>query len=264
MPAPLTGAQMFAGSTNALWDEFARIHGDVPPVWQVMRRRWPEFFAAYAHLAAVPWRRGVLAPKTRELVLVAVNAAVTHLNRDAIRTHIRNALGHGASADEIMEVLQLVSVLGIHATSVGFPALLDVARETGNGHQLPGTQLDAKQEGLKREFSEKRGYWSPFWEDALKLDTPLFEAYYDFSSVPWKHGVLEPKVREFVYVAIDASTTHMFDLGTRGHMANAFGHGATLSELLEVLELTVPLGIQTATTGLEILIEELEARGETL
>ncbi len=241
---------------SALWEEFLAVHGDVPQAWHELRRRWPEFFAAYARLSAVPWRRGALAPKTRELVLIAINAAVTHLNRDAMRTHIRNALRHGASADEIMEVLQLVSVLGIHATSIGFPALLDVARDTGNAHQLPGPQLDERQQELKRQFTESRGYWSPFWEDSLKLDTPLFEAYYCFSSVPWLHGVLEPKVREFIYVAIDASTTHMFDLGTRGHMANAFGHGATLQELLEVLELTVPLGMQSAIAGLEILLQE--------
>lgn len=254
---------MAAATGDTLWDEFERNQGvEDSAVWREMRRRWPEFFEACVHLAAVPWRRGTLSAKTRELVLVAVNAAVTHLNRNAIRIHIRNALGHGASADEIMEVLQLVSVLGIHATSIGFPALLEVASDTGNGQQLPEDTLDPHQEALKRQFRESRGYWSPFWEDALKLDTPLFEAYYNFSSVPWKHGVLEPKVREFVYIAIDASTTHMFDLGTRGHMANAFGHGATLAEILEVLELTVPIGIQSATTGLEILLEELAARGQ--
>jgi alkylhydroperoxidase/carboxymuconolactone decarboxylase family protein YurZ len=246
-----------AADNDVVWQEFERRQGKLPPVWRELRQRWPEFFEACANLAAVPWRRGALSPKTRELVMIAVNASVTHLNRDGIRHHVRNALRHGASADEIMEVLQLVSVLGIHATSIGFPAVLDVARQTGHGDQLPGPHLDARQQALKRQFQESRGYWSPFWEEALRLDPPLFDAYYTFSSVPWKHGTLEPKVREFIYVAIDASTTHMFDLGTRGHMANAFAHGATVSEILEVLELTVTLGVQSATTGLEILLEEL-------
>ena len=95
-------------------------------------------------------------------------------------------------------------------------------------------------------------------EEALRLDPELFAAYFEFSSVPWRAGVLEPKVKEFVYVAIDASTTHMFDDGTRGHMANAFKHGATVEELLEVIELCVPLGIQSVMAGLPILDEEVE------
>lgn len=32
-----------------------------------------------------------------------------------------------------------------------------------------------------------------------------------FSSVPWKHGTLPPKVKEFIYIAIDAATTHLYD-----------------------------------------------------
>jgi len=245
--------------SDALWDEFCAIQGDVPPIWHTLRRQWPEFFTAYANLAAVPWRRGALDAKTRELVMVALNCSVTHLNRDALRHHVRGALRNGASAEEIVEVFQLVSVLGIHATSIGFPALRDAAIAAGRAAQLPGPDLDARQVQLKRQFEEKRGYWSEFWEESLKLDTELFEAYFDYSSVPWIHGVLEPKVREFMYVAIDASTTHMFDVGTRGHMANAFNHGANVAELLEVLELATAIGIQSVTIGLPILEEELQA-----
>jgi alkylhydroperoxidase/carboxymuconolactone decarboxylase family protein YurZ len=243
---------------DALWADFADSNGEVSDVWRDIRRLSPEFFAAYANLAAVARKRGALPAKTRSLVMIAINASVTHLHEAGIRHHVREALRHGATAEEILEVLQLVSVLGIHATSIGFPAVQDIARANGHEAQLPGAGLDAHQEELKRQFREKRGYWSPFWEDALKLDPALFEAYFNFSSVPWIHGVLEPKIREFVYVAIDASTTHMFDEGTRGHMANAFKHGANLGELLEVLELATTIGIQSVTVGLPILQQELE------
>jgi alkylhydroperoxidase/carboxymuconolactone decarboxylase family protein YurZ len=77
--------------------------------------------------------------------------------------------------------------------------------------------------------------------------------------------VLEPKVREFIYVAIDASTTHMFDEGTRGHMANALKHGATVAEILEVLEHAATIGVQSIVEGLPILQQEvaaLEEQGE--
>jgi alkylhydroperoxidase/carboxymuconolactone decarboxylase family protein YurZ len=206
-----------------------------------------------------PWRRGALDARTRELVMLAINAAVTHLNTSEIRRHIRGALRHGAKPEELLEVLQLVSVLGIHAISIGFPALKDVATAAGRTEELPGPALDPEQARLKERFQATRGYWSPFWEEALKLDPLLFEAYFHFSSVPWTHGVLEPKVREFIYVAIDASTTHMFDEGTRGHMANALKHGATVAEILEVLEHAAAIGVQSIVEGFPILQEEVAA-----
>lgn len=250
---------------GALWEEFSANEGVVSPVWRELKAACPEFFAAYANLAAVPWRRGALDAKTRELVMVALNAAVTHLNKDEMRRHIRAALVQGAKPAEILEVLQLVSVLGIHAISIGFPALTDVATAAGRTAELPGPTLDTHQARLKEQFQAKRGYWSPFWEEALKLDPLLFEAYFNFSSIPWTHGVLEPKVREFIYVAIDASTTHMFDEGTRGHMANALKHGATVAEILEVLEHAATIGVQSIVEGLPILQQEvaaLEEQGE--
>ena len=251
-----------ATADDALWKEFSANEGDVPPVWRELRAACPEYFAAYANLAAVPWRRGALDPKTRELVMVALNAAVTHLNKDEMRRHVRAALRHGARPEEILEVFQLVSVLGIHAISIGFPALKDIATAAGRTAELPGPALDAHQSTLKEQFQAKRGYWSPFWEEALKLDPLLFEAYFNFSSIPWTHGVLHPKVREFIYVAIDASTTHMFDEGTRGHMANAFKHGATVAEILEVLEHAATIGVQSIVEGLPILQEEVAAARE--
>ncbi len=245
-------------------EQFAEEHGGAPEFWRLLEARWPVFFSAYADLASVSRKRGALSAKTRELVLIAINAAVTHLNLNAIRHHIRRALREGATEDEIAEVLQLVSVLGIHAISIGFPAMLDVAVRAGQARELPPPEMDAHQIELKESFTRTRGYWNPFWEQALRLDPPLFEAYFNYSSVPWSEGVLPPKVKEFVYVAIDASATHMFDDGTRGHMANAINHGATIEELLEILELCVPLGIQSVTAGLPILDEELESlRRET-
>jgi alkylhydroperoxidase/carboxymuconolactone decarboxylase family protein YurZ len=55
----------------------------------------------------------------------------------------------------------------------------------------------------------------------------------------------------------------MFDEGTRGHMANAFKHGATVAEILEVLEHAAGIGVQSIVEGLPILQEELAAhRGQ--
>ncbi len=80
----------------------------------------------------MPWH-GTLAPKIRELIDVAIDVATTHLYLPWLGTHIRGALGHGATVDEIMEVRQLTSVLGIHANTdtEGVPVLLGEATRAG-------------------------------------------------------------------------------------------------------------------------------------
>ena len=71
----------------------------------------------------------------------------------------------------------------------------------------------------------------------------------------------EPKVKEFVYIAVDAATTHLYEPGTRIHVRNALGHGATPQEIMEVFQLISLLGIHSVTHGVPILMEELQASG---
>ena len=91
-----------------------------------------------------------------------------------------------------------------------------------------------EKEALKADFIEARGYWNEFWDGLLDLDPRFFKAYLNFWSIPWTNGVLEPKVKEFVYIAIDASTTHLYEPGLRIHIKNAFKYGATKEEIMEV------------------------------
>ncbi|MEV4601048.1 carboxymuconolactone decarboxylase family protein [Amycolatopsis sp. NPDC049253] len=116
-----------------------------------------------------------------------------------------------------------------------------------------------RQNKLRDTFLAERGYWNTFWEGLLSLDPDFFEAYLNFSAVPWRKGVLEPKVKELIYTAIDASTTHLYEPGLRQHIRNALGYGATKEEIMEVLELTSVLGIHTCTLGVPVLMEELAA-----
>jgi len=221
----------------------------------------PDFFAAYVGFAAAPWRDGGhLEPKVKELVLLAVDAAATHLHEPGIRLHIRRALEHGATEAELLEVLQLTSTMGIHSVTVGVPVLLECAGGSGRD---PETPLTPRQEQLKRDFEEKRGYWNAFWDGVLDLDPEFFAAYLEFSSHPWEHGVLEPKVKELIYTAFDASATHMYVPGLTQHIQNAHGYGATRGEVMEVLELAAPLGIHTHAVTMPILAEELERAKES-
>ena len=117
--------------------------------------------------------------------------------------------------------------------------------------------MDERQRRIREAFIDARGYWNEFWDGLLKLDPDFFEAYLEFSGVPWRKGTLEPKLKELIYIAIDASTTHLYEPGLRQHIKNALRHGATREEIMEVYELTSVLGIHTCTLGVPVLLEEL-------
>jgi len=248
---------------RALKEEFTRARGYWSPTWDQVLALDPDFFEAYLNFSSVPWRNGVLPPKVREFIYIAIDASTTHLHAAGTRTHMRNALRHGATRQEIMEVLQLISVLGIHSVTHGVPVLVEEMEAAGRGEELPKPGAGGEREArLKAEFTAARGYWSELWDNVLALSPDFFEAYMHFSSIPWRHGMLEPKVKEFIYIAIDAATTHLYAPGTRVHIRNAIGYGATRQEIMEVLELVSVLGIHSTTHGVPILLEELQAAGK--
>ncbi|MCR0981068.1 carboxymuconolactone decarboxylase family protein [Roseomonas populi] len=214
----------------------------------------PAFAQAFEGLADAS-ADGVLPRRLQALLLVAVNGAVTHLNEAALRAAIRDARTHGAAAAELREVLQLTSVLGIHALSIGVPALLDELAAAGQAFDR-AAPLTEEQARIKADFTAGRGRWSDRWEALLRLDTRYFEAYTRFSSHPWTSGTLAPKEREFVYIAIDCATTHLFEPGLRVHIRSALSYGASAAEIVAVLKLTTLMGIQTATLGERLLAEE--------
>ncbi|MEH0108846.1 carboxymuconolactone decarboxylase family protein [Tersicoccus sp. MR15.9] len=237
-----------------LKDEFIAVRGTWGESWEAMLRLDPEFLRAYLEFSAVPWRKNHLDAKTKEFLYIAVDAAATHLYEPGIRQHIKAALALGATREEIMEVLECTATLGIHAMNIGVPILVEVLEE--KGLRTGPTPLSADQERIKAEFTRTRGYWHTFWDEMLELDPEIFAAYTDFSSVPWRTGTLDPKVREFVYIAFDTAATHLYVKGLRLHIENALGYGATAQEILEVMEVASVIGIHAVTTAAPILMEE--------
>lgn len=108
---PICDRLRATGNWNPLWDEFAAMD----PAWT------EKFMAMGMHSIA----SGVLDPKTLEFIAIAVDASCTHMYGPGVRRHIRRALELGATKQEILTVLQCVSVLGIHTMSLGAPILAE-------------------------------------------------------------------------------------------------------------------------------------------
>lgn len=64
--------------------------------------------------------------------------------------------------NEILDVIELSSTLGIHAYNIGVPLLVEVLKEEGKYLDEVTRPFDKQQERLKLEFTEKRGYWHTF------------------------------------------------------------------------------------------------------
>jgi alkylhydroperoxidase/carboxymuconolactone decarboxylase family protein YurZ len=66
--------------------------GDWNPLWEQFRDLDPDFLEAYLAFRSVPQSQGPLEQKYKELILIAINAATTHLYGPGVRRHIQNAL----------------------------------------------------------------------------------------------------------------------------------------------------------------------------
>lgn len=122
-PAPLTEYQ------EQLKNDFIATRGYWHSFFDEMLELDPEMFEAYLAFSGHPWRHGTLSPKVKELIYIAFDCAATHLYVKGLKLHIENAIGYGATKEEILEVMELASTIGIHAVTVGASILAHALAE---------------------------------------------------------------------------------------------------------------------------------------
>jgi alkylhydroperoxidase/carboxymuconolactone decarboxylase family protein YurZ len=108
------------------------------------------------------------------------------------------------------------------------------------------------------------GQWNAAWDEMAALDAEWLETFLAAGTLPLRRGILDPKIYEFLAIAVDASCTHMYAPGTRRHIAAALDKGATPEEVMAVLEAVAVLGLHSVALGAPMLIEEMKARGLAL
>lgn len=113
--------------------EAQRRTGDWNPAWDDLNELDPDYLEAFLHFRSVPLTKGPLEQKYKELVFVAINAATTHLWAPGVRRHIANALAAGATKEEILEVIQLTTIMGIHSMSLAAPILNEELEKQNRG-----------------------------------------------------------------------------------------------------------------------------------
>jgi alkylhydroperoxidase/carboxymuconolactone decarboxylase family protein YurZ len=238
---------------NRDWNPAGRT---LAPFWEIILRLDPDYFEAAEKLIDTHWKLPVLDPKTRELIYLALASHVTLRYVDGIRSHMTKAKKHGATPQEIMEVLELSSVIGLHGPDLGVPILMEELAQLGR--PVDGEPYSERQQKLKEHFTTtgpRPRAWAQLYEGLLRLDPDFFEVMIQFIDAPWDHGVLTPKVKELIYVAIDVTCTHLNATGLRRHIQKALGEGATPQELMAVMEIAVGPSMINSATALPILVE---------
>lgn len=236
---------------QAIKEEFIRLRNSWAPQWESILRVDDAFLNAYLQLSVVPLKHNHLDNKTKEFIYVAINASSTHLFLPGVAMHLKAALDVGASRAELMEVLELASMIGVHAANVGVEVLLETLNEEGVTPKTHGD--DERSAALKQRFIDTHGYWDAAWDALLRVDPDFFEAYAEFAAIPMNASALEPKVKELVLCALDAAATHLYRPGIKTHMRNALRHGATQDDIMEVLEIVSVIGIHGALMATPML-----------
>jgi alkylhydroperoxidase/carboxymuconolactone decarboxylase family protein YurZ len=99
--------------------------GNWNPDWEPFAKLDPAWTEKAIALTIAPAVAGALDAKTIELIGIALDASCTQLYAPGVRRHIRRALKAGATKAEIIAVLQLASLQGLHSMCVGAPILLE-------------------------------------------------------------------------------------------------------------------------------------------
>jgi alkylhydroperoxidase/carboxymuconolactone decarboxylase family protein YurZ len=237
--------------------------------------------------------RGILDERTRCLVLVGQFVCMDEM--EELGAHVRNALGHGATPREVLEViLQTTVYLGYPKAKRAARVFRSVLSELGRLHEITGTQLPLDGRASERSLERERATWQTPEDQAARRDA-LLEKYgwqslspglrlqpsHHMQSVErldrvdphfnklwldyiyagmYSRGVLDDRTRILCVVG------ELFVLGefhqAENHIRNALQHGATPREVLEViLQSTLYAGMPRFVRFIGILERILEEQG---
>lgn len=213
----------------------------------------PQWTEMCARMTTNPWKNGILSRRLVELIGVALNAACTNLNAEGTRRHISAALEAGASRDEVLMVLKCAAVMSIHSCSLGVPILLEEAKAAGMT-AAPKAEIATPACDQMRAA----GQWNEAWNPIYGLDPAWTDEFMATAFDIYGGGVLNAKEIELLSIAFDASYTHMYGPGTRRHIKGALRAGATIEEIMAVLELCVMQGMEALNLGVPLLAYELQ------
>jgi alkylhydroperoxidase/carboxymuconolactone decarboxylase family protein YurZ len=118
------------------------------------------------------------------------------------------------------------------------------------------SESDSTRARVKAQFIEARGYWRPWTEAILHAHPAFLERYALYAGYPARHGPLSARMVELIYVALDASSAHLYAPGLKTHLAGALAAGASEADVFDVLHLVAAQGLECVYQSAAILVQE--------
>lgn len=196
---------------------------------------------------------GSLDRKVLLLVQIALHASVTELGERELRRFISEALRVGISYREILAVLRLCTVLGIHGAAQASPILAESLSR--RGLQVNRTAGDAPNVSAMHEA----GSFNDAWEELEEWDAVWLDRLLAVGLDPVIVDVLGPQNFELLCIALDVSVTHLYNPGTRRHIDAALEIGVSPREILDVIKLVSIQGVRSLDAGIALLEDEFNA-----
>ena len=247
---------MNEGEREALKQRVRSERGFWGPLQESLYRIDPSWLEVYLQYTGSD--ASVIPVKLRHLIYTCIDSSVTHLYPKGLALHIELAMKHGATREEVFEVLQLTSELGGMANRVGIPILMEELAASGKTRSGPSAAPTPRQAELKDIYRDKVGAW-PAWLDALCGAAPdLAQGYLELATRPWIAGALAPREKALILVAAYASPTTLHEPSLRIWIRRALELGATQEELLHTLKLSGDIGMHTLAVGAPILVQITE------
>jgi alkylhydroperoxidase/carboxymuconolactone decarboxylase family protein YurZ len=238
-----------------LRDAFIKLRGYWGPQHDTLLRLSADLFEAHSQSASLPWVKGVIEPKVKEFVYIALDVNASHLYEPGLRLHLNNAARFGATIEELAHVLIVVGSVGLNTFEAGLPIVIEEAQALGL--PIPNAEGDASRS--KRRFEEEVGSLPAGLDLLASIAPEYFETAVNLS-VACTVGPLSPKVQTFLRLTADLTTTKIFGPTARLHVRDALRHGATVPELVELLHLISIVGLHSCTFGGPILFEEIKGK----
>jgi alkylhydroperoxidase/carboxymuconolactone decarboxylase family protein YurZ len=110
-------------------EDFLRTRGVWTEARDLLSRLMPDYSTALSRVSMEPWKNGSLSPKEREFIYIAIDCSVTHTFDPGLRLHIRNAIGLGATRDEVLAIFELAALMGLEGYLLGAQVLF--SRDAG-------------------------------------------------------------------------------------------------------------------------------------
>lgn len=228
--------------------------------WQIVLELHPEFMAAYTELSSYAVEHGTLDLKLRELIYVATCASVTHIHPPGIRQHGRNALAAGATPQQLLAVMELVSTLGIATVQLAVSALEEVTPGTVDALAAANGSTPDQVDALMRRFEDVfQAPGDAEVEATMRAVPGFYTALLDEAAIPrLTPDVLTPREVALISLSVNALITHLDRVALRRDIVAALKAGATSGEILDVCMQIAGIGVHAITIGVPILRDLIE------